>query len=147
MYSIVVNNYQTAESNVIQTHNYKYDGLMAVEDYLFDFLLSKQGAEPVVYYDIKEVAKAPKNKFCVVKSNQIMYMFTVYYKRCDKGLLYNSHGMEAIFTIQLVKNLVEREPIICNFYNDFLMYETYSRVIGEIKNKYKLTYIEIANDI
>ena len=76
--------------------------------------------------------KIPKNRYSVIKSNQIQYMFTVYFKRSHLGLVYNTYGFQPIFTIHLIKKLDLCEPIVCNFYEEFLEYEKYSKVVNQL---------------
>jgi hypothetical protein len=147
MYSAVVNDYTNKESKEIYATHSKYDCLMHIEDYLYNFLLSKQGIQPEVYYTVDELPKIPKNRYSIVKSNQIQYMFTVYFKRCDLGLLYNSYGFQPIFTIQLIKKLDIYEPMISNFYEEFLEYEKYSKVINQLDRFNEMnTSVEIDNN-
>lgn len=132
MYSAVINDYTNKESKEIYASHSKYDCLMHIEDHLYDYLTKKQGIHPEVFYTVDEMQKIPKNRYSVIKSNQIQYMFTVYFKRAHLGLVYNTYGFQPIFTIQLIKKLDLCEPIVCNFYEEYLEYEKYSKVVNQL---------------
>ena len=110
MYCTIIRDIQ---EQVEFVHKYFYSPencLLSLEEYIQEFIYSKQGHEKeILYVKTPPTLGVMKYGFFVIKSGFLRY--EIYERQREVGLFYNSHNDNKIFTISFGKNTKCRRKI------------------------------------
>lgn len=140
MYSIILKDYICNEAREVAQFHYKSDCLQAIEDFIYDYLLSQQGSSDPVYYTITDLNKLPSDRFYAIKHNRLMYYYSVFYKKSMPGL-FKYPKIDKVFDIFMVKNMnVPFDEVVPNFYDDYVNFEKYSMVVKQLNKRFNKNF-------
>lgn len=147
-YSVILHDYQSKTSVLLTEFDDKYNSLLYIEEYINEYLKAKQGNIPLndaIFREPSHInsyswASYPYGYLITRDVSRSIDSYTIYNKKVNSGLIYNTNDIICLFTIQLIYN----DVYPCNDLDyeytvkDAIAITNYKAVLIELLSRHKL---------